>query len=243
MNLLIKTASLGILALSAAVAIAERVADALPDAPEPQQSDAQTNTNPHKRATAPSIVSSPAGVPVGKLGVGGKFSFYVKSEFGPAPLITPAFTAAYRMANPIDNYPRQWKDGAGAFGRNYGAGLAAGFSAKTATFASCVVLREDPRYFASENKAFGARVVHAIFFTVVDKGDSGHNRFAVSNFVGAAAGGFIGNAYLPPGYRDAPHAEQRSLIVLAFLAGGNGLSEFRPEIRHALLKMHVPFVK
>lgn len=224
--------------MTAAIGWAEPAA--LPDAPEAQQ---DTNTNPQTPASAPSLVSTPPAAPVGQLGVSGKFSFYVKSEFAPATLVVPAFTALYRMANPIDNYPRAWEDGGGAFGRNYGAGLASAFSEKTTTFVAGVVLREDPRYFPSENRSFFPRVFHAAMFTLIDKGDSGHSRIAISNFAGAAAGGFIGNAYLPPGYRDAPHAEQRSLIVLAFMGGGNEAAEFRPEIRSALKKMHVPFVK
>jgi hypothetical protein len=189
------------------------------------------------------VLASPPAAPIGALGVDGKFHYFLKAEFSPLTFITPAFTALYRMANPIDNYPRAWEDGGGAFGRNYGAGLASASAERTASFVTGVVLREDPRYFPSANRAFGARVVHAVFFTVIDKGDSGHNRIALSNFVGAGASGFIGNAYMPPGYRDAPHAEQRSLIALAFIAGANEEAEFRPEIRSALKAMHIPFVK
>lgn len=232
-----RVTTFGTILLTAAFAAADPAA--LPDAPDAQQTD----TNAHTPASAPSLVASPPAAPIGQLGVSGKFSFYVKSEFAPATLVVPGFTALYRMANPIDNYPRQWEDGGGAFGRNYGSGLASAFSEKTATFITGVVLHEDPRYFPSENRAFGARVFHAARFTLIDKGDSGHSRPAISNFAGAFAGGFIGNAYLPPGYRDAPHAEQRSLIVLAFMGAGNEASEFRPEIRTVLKKMHVPFVK
>lgn len=216
-------------------------------------SSQQTQTNPQTPASAPSIVANPPAAPVGQLGLGGKFSYYAKQEFSPESLLTPVLTASYRMANPIDTcsatktvacrYPREWEDGAGAFGRNYGSGLVTGFSERTANFLTGAILREDPRYFPSQSTAFGPRMFHAIAFTIVDKGDSGKNRPAISNFAGAAAGGFIGNAYLPAGFRDAPHAEQRSLIVLAFIAAQNEAAEFRPEIRATLKAIHVPFVK
>jgi hypothetical protein len=223
-------------------AAAEKLPDnaTLPDAPVPVQ---ETSPNPHTPASAPSIVSSAPAAPVGQLGVRGKFSYYVKSEFAPLNFVIPAAGALYQMANPPDQYPHEWKDGGGAFGRNYGDIVARGVSTKTAIFATGVMLREDPRYFPSTDRRYAARAFHAAWFTLIDKGDSGHNRVAVSNFVGAAAGGFVGNAYLPPGYRDATHAEQRSLDVFAGIGIANELSEFRPEIRLALKKAHVPFVK
>ena len=50
----------------------------------------------------------------------GKFSVYVHRTFGPPALILPAFGASLSMLNPPSHYPREWKDGAQAFGRHYG---------------------------------------------------------------------------------------------------------------------------
>jgi hypothetical protein len=247
--------------MTAAFAVAEPVPGALPNAPVPQSSEppatatSQTTESP---TSAPSLFAKPVTTPLGQLGIRGKFVFYVKAEFGPANIVIPAVGALYRMANPptdyktfltpsgpvrIDVYPREWKDGGGAFGRNYGDILASDFSEKTARFAVGAILREEPRYFQSENREFPERVFHAIKFTFIDKADSGHDRIAISNFAGAAAGGFIGNAYLPPGYRDLTHASQRSMLIFAGLIGENEAAEFRPEIRAVLRKLHVPFVK
>ncbi len=198
--------------------------------------------NPNTPASAPSIFATPPAVPVGQLKLSGKLKFYGESVVAPRNFLVPAAGALYRMANPVDQYPREWKDGGGAFGRNYGDILARDVSGKTARFAAGALLREDPRYFPSEDRRLGARVFHAIKFTLIDKADSGSDRIAVSNFASAIAGGFIGDAYLPPGFRNVTHAGQRSISVLWGTAAQNELSEFSPEIRILLKRMHVPFV-
>ena len=134
--------------------------------------------NPNTPASAPSIFATPPAVPVGQLKLNGKFKFYGESVIAPRNFLVPAAGALYRMANPVDQYPREWKDGGGAFGRNYGDILARDVSGKTAKFAVGALLREDPRYFPSEDRRLGARVFHAIKFTLIDKADSGSDRIA-----------------------------------------------------------------
>jgi len=53
---------------------------------------------------------------------------------------------------------------------------------------------------------------------------------ALSNFVGAAAGGFVGNTYLPAGFNDVTHAGQRATIRFATFAAGNLFREFAPQM-------------
>jgi len=53
---------------------------------------------------------------------------------------------------------------------------------------------------------------------------------AFSNFVGAAAGGFVGNAYLPAGFNNGTHAGQRATIRFGTLAAGNLFREFAPQM-------------
>jgi hypothetical protein len=237
-----RTLIIASLFLSIPPAFSQRVCQSVDARPKPANSTPQ-QTNPNTVSSAPSLIAAPSPAPVGQLKLEGKFSYYIKSEFAPGNFVFPAFGALVRMANPPDAYPREWRDGGGAFGRNYGDILARDFSGKTARFATGAVLHEDPRYFPSEDRRLTARAFHAIKFTLIDKGDSGNSRLAVANFASAAAGGFIGNAYLPPGFRDATHAGQRSLNVLAGTAAENELNEFRPEIRAFLIRMHVPFVK
>jgi hypothetical protein len=64
----------------------------------------------------------------------------------------------------------------------------------------------------------------------VDRSNSGHPMPAISNFVGAAAGGFVGNAYLPAGFNDVTHGGQRASLRFGFAAAGNLFREFAPQM-------------
>ncbi len=72
--------------------------------------------------------------------------------------------------------------------------------------------------------------MYALRFTFVDRSDSGHAMLALSNFAGAAAGGFVGNAYLPAGFNDVTHAGQRATIRFGTFAAGNLFREFAPQM-------------
>jgi len=169
------------------------------------------------------------------LGVGDKFRYYfTETYFQPGAYIGPAFRAGLRMANPPGTgptkYPKEWSQGAEAFGRNYGDAFAERAASHTATFVVGAILKEDPRYIRSSSHSFLARSFHAVSFAFVDRSDSEHCMPAVSHFAGAAAGGFIGNAYLPDGFNNATHAGQRTAIGFGSIAAANLFQEFAPSM-------------
>jgi len=101
------------------------------------------------------------------------------------------FGAGLSMLNPPSHYPREWKDGAQAFERNYGNIVATVTARETASMLASVALHEDPRYRPSGSTNVLHRVFHALSYTVVDRTDSGTRTIALSNFAGAAAGGGV----------------------------------------------------
>ncbi len=164
-----------------------------------------------------------------------KFSYYLTETYlNPSLFTAPAFRAGLRMANPpgkgATQYPLEWRQGAEAFGRNYGDAFAQRISFHTARFASGVLTHEDPRYFPSSSHNAFARSVHALIFTLVDRSDSGHAMPAISNFAGAAAAGFAGNAYLPAGFNNVTHSGQRATLQLGVTGAGNLFREFAPQM-------------
>jgi hypothetical protein len=184
---------------------------------------------------SPAAIDAPPAQPMNattaQFGVNGKFGYYMTETYlNPSVLTAPAFRAGLRIANPPDHYPSEWRQGADAFGRNYGDAFAERVSFQTARFATGIITREDPRYVPSASHNVLARSVHALSFTFVDRSDSGHRMPALSNFVGAAAAGFVGNTYLPRGFNDVTHAGQRTTIRFAFAAGGNLFREFAPQM-------------
>ena len=165
----------------------------------------------------------------------GKFSYYMsETYFNPSVFTAPAFRAGLRIANPpgkgATQYPPEWRHGAEAFGRNYGDAFAERISFQTARFVTGAIIREDPRYVPSSSRNILARSIHAVSFSFVDRSDSGHRMPALSNFVGAAAGGFVGNTYLPAGFTDVTHAGQRATLRFGFAVGGNLFREFAPQM-------------
>jgi hypothetical protein len=216
----------------------DRQAANLPDAPQPQdQSDpSSAPSRPQQESSALLFLPVKSSR---SLSFGDKFAIYVHQTFGPPALIFPAFKAGMGMASPTKHYPREWKDGAGAFGRLYGDSIATVTSQRTARFLTGVALHEDPRYLRSSSKNPFLRTGHALVFTFIDKTDSGRNTFAFSNFAGAAAGGFVGNAYLPHGYNDLTHAEQRMAFQFAGIAIQNIAAEFQPQWGPGVRKLRI----
>jgi len=180
--------------------------------------------------------------PPGPMDVEDKFKYFIEPSFGPRALLTNALSSGIRMANPPSNYPHDWRAGGEAFGRLYGDSFARSGAESIGRFSASVLLHEDPRYRRSESTFFPTRLGHALVFTFVDKTDGGHNTVAISNFTGAAAGGFIGNAYLPSGFDNLTHAGQRSAVVFGGMAAQNVLQEFSPEIGQFLKKIHLPHI-
>jgi hypothetical protein len=204
-------------------------AQQLPDAPMPSAA--------LSAALPPFQTSRPQ--PSGPLTLRERFILQTRTSFSPVAFIVPAAEAGITMADPPTNYPRDWSDGAAAYGRNYGAEIGRHTTAGYAHFVAAAVLREDPRYYPCQRGNYAARFFHAMAFTLVDRSDSGHHTLAVSNFVGSAAGGFIGMAWEPAGFNDTTHAYQRSAVELTAFAGHNLIEEFSPELTRIAVKLHM----
>src|SRR5258708_8804209 len=168
-------------------------------------------------------------------GLRGKIDYYLgETYWNPGVLTAPAFRAGIRMANPpgrsAARYPADWRQGAEGFGKNYADAFASRASAHSAQFLTGAILREDPQYVPSASQGFIARSAHAFTFTFVDRSDSGRPMPAFSNFAGATAAGFAGNAYLPSGFNNTTHAGQRATLQFGFTAAGNLFREFAPQM-------------
>lgn len=170
-----------------------------------------------------------------------RFSDYAVVTFGPRALVAPAFSSLILMAHPPIDYPHHWRDGGGAFGRNYGAFLARASSLQAGRFFTGAALQEDFRYRPSVSRNFLLRSAHAFGFTFVDKSASGQNRLALANFAGAVAGGFVGELFLPAPYNSLHYAGVHTAELFGTLAGQNLLREFAPDIDRVTRRLHLPF--
>lgn len=190
-------------------------------------------SKPLARPTAKAVTGSTSLTPTEKL------ECLLRVSYSADSFIWPGVAASKKMIFPPQAYPSEWRQGFWAFTRNYGDALANDTANRGAKYLSAVVLREDTRYWTSTDKNFFPRVFHLITFAFINKSDTGRNTPAISNFIGAAAGGFIGNAYLPQGYANVTHAGQRSLIQLGESPLPNVACEFTPEFRTFLKRIHL----
>jgi hypothetical protein len=210
----------------------------LPDSPEPQEQGNLPKSTFRPQDGSNALLYLPVANSQ-RLTFGDKFTIYAHQTFGPPVLIFPALGAGMGLANPKSHYPREWKDGGGAFGRLYGDSIATTTSERTARLLTGVALHEDPRYVRSSSTNPFARTMHAVAFTFVDRTDSGRSTIAFSNFAGAAAGGFVGNAYLPRGFNDLTHGEQRMAFQFASIAIQNIAAEFQPQWGPIVRKLRI----
>jgi hypothetical protein len=203
------------------------------------QLDTHSLPDPAPASPMAAITGAAPSVPSGPLNLRERFIFGAHASFGPTAFIIPALGAGFAMVDPPSHYPRDWKDGAPAFGRNYGAQFGTDGVAALTRFATAAIDREDPRYYPSSLSNPLHRVAHAIAFSIIDRNSSGHRTLALSNFTGAASGGFVGMAWEPDGFNDPTHALQRGEIQFATFAGHNLLLEFAPELGNGLHKLHL----
>ena len=239
------TAATATLPQSTEIVSTSAAAETLPDAPSAQiEASQQADTSVVKQKSEthinPISLLSPRLISGAPLTAQDKFEIYIHKTYSPAAVIYPLFGAGIKMARPNNKYPEEWQDGAGAFGRNYGNAVAQRTAKTTAEFATQVLLHEDPRYERSDSTSPLLRVGHAVGWTLFDKNDSGHRTLAVSTFTSAAAGGFVGMAYLPAGYDDATHAEQRMLAGIGGRAISNLITEFEPTWGPYARKLRIP---
>jgi hypothetical protein len=218
---------------------------ALPDAPMPQDqvqdlAQGESPSSPASETHLNQFPVLPPGLTRAPLTIQDKFHIYAHKTFGPPAVILPAFGAGLGMLNPPNKYPREWKDGADAFGRNYGYRVADHTSRDTAQFLTGALLHEDPRYLRSTSDNPFVRTVHALAFTIFDKTDHGRTTFAASNFASAAAGGFVGMGILPNGYNDVTHAEQHMASEFMQIGIGNVITEFEPQWGPLAKKLRMP---
>src|SRR6185312_2232167 len=208
--------------------------------PQPTPSPS-TNAKKEKASSASEDRSSSVGDPASSspLNVKGKLRYFAVESFRPGIYPVAAFYTGLTMANPPKAYPPEWRQGFPAFARNYGDFMASWASVQGGKFVAASILHEDPRYFTSTNRSFFGRVVNTIRYVVIDRGDSGRPRLALSNMAGALAGGFVGNAYLPDPYANASRGFRRSALALTGFVTSNLADEFHPEIHKLAKKFHL----
>ena len=155
----------------------------------------------------------------------------VVSTFGPESFMAGGFTAAWETAfNSPKEYGPHW-DG---FAKRYGMRFTGVAASNVMEAGLGAMWGEDPGYFPSANRGFGARVKHIFWMTVVAPNRSGHLEPAYARFVAYPASNFLSNTWRVSSDATTNKALARTGYAFLGKLGSNTFSEFWPDVRRAI---------
>jgi hypothetical protein len=201
----------------------------LPSKPEPTTTTTQQDSSTSDPSTNSASVDAPV-IPAQPLTFGERLKIYERSFIRPDSLIGPAFGAGIGQWR---DTPREWGQGADAYGVRFASGLGRSIISRTIEFGFAATDHEDTRFFPSNETGVWRRTRHAIAGTFVSRTPSGGSMPAFSRFAGAYGAGFIANAWEPRSQNDAGHALERGSTALLSSVGWHIFEEFWPDIRGA----------
>jgi len=117
-----------------------------------------------------------------------RLRLYLKRTYGPLSIVQSAAGAGISQWR---GAPKEWKQGAEAYGDRFGNSYAKHVIRGTLEYGASAMLHGDNRYVPSLDTGFWKRSRHAIASTFVARNDGGHERFAYSRF-----GSALGNAFI-----------------------------------------------
>lgn len=163
-----------------------------------------------------------------------RFHDYVKSIVGPSAIGKTLFGATLKQLR--GDIPPEWGTGAEGFGKALAFKYLDRLSSHTIEFGVGALIGEDPRYFPSTNKAFWARVGHAVKASFFGHVEGGGERFAFARFAGAYGSAALSNLWLPSGSGGLGHTFGKGTKSIGEDIGSNLFKEFWPDIKHKFLK-------
>ncbi len=165
---------------------------------------------------------------------GEKFHLFAKTAFDPVTVVIAAAQAGLSQA---DNQFKDYGQGAGGYGKRFGAAFADQVSAGFfSNFMYSTMFKQDPRYFRKGHGGFPRRFVYSLMREVICHTDSGGRAFNASTILGAFSSGALSNAYYPSEDRGFSLTMSRSGLAVAYASAGNLFNEFWPDISRKLHK-------
>lgn len=117
--------------------------------------------------------------------------------------------------------------GAAGYGKRWGALFAdARINDMLSHYVFASLFHQDPRYFYQGTGTKKARLVHALSYALVARGDNGKSMPNYTYILGDLCSGALSNAYYPPANRGARLVFTNAAIALAARAGQGVLEEF-----------------
>ena len=162
------------------------------------------------------------------LSKGEKFDYYVQHTFGTKDVLERSALAGIAQWR---DTPPEWGQGLAGYGRRLSSNFGQYSIKKTLQFSIGAALKEDPRYFASNDDGFWRRTGHAVSHTVMVQNDYNRRVFSFGRVTGTLGGSFISRTWHPERQRTVGHALRNAGISIGTEAGWNLLKEFWPDIK------------
>jgi hypothetical protein len=152
-----------------------------------------------------------------------KFELALRAATDPVTFLGTAFVAGMdQAANKFD-----YQQGAKGYGQRFGASYANGLTDIVVGGALLPsILHQDPRYFYQGTGTKRSRILHAISYPIICRGDNGRLQPNYSSLGGYLASGAISNAYYPESNRGPGLVFSTALIDVGATMANGLLQEF-----------------
>ncbi|MBV8115714.1 MAG: carboxypeptidase regulatory-like domain-containing protein [Silvibacterium sp.] len=152
-----------------------------------------------------------------------KFELALRTATDPITFLGSAFVAGIDQA--ADKY--DYQQGAKGYGQRFGANYANGLTQSMVGGAILPsILHQDPRYFYQGTGTTKSRILHAISYPIVCRGDNGRLQPNYSTIGGYLASGAISNAYYPESNRGPGLVFSTALVNVGGTMANGLLQEF-----------------
>jgi Carboxypeptidase regulatory-like domain len=153
-----------------------------------------------------------------------KYSLVSHNVFDPIEFLAVGINAG--IGHATNRFPG-YEQGAEGYGKRYAAAFGDAVSRNYLSYAVLPSLfHQDPRYFYQGSGSTKSRLVHAVSFTVVLRGDNGRNMPNYSFFLGSFGSALLSNLYYPHQDRGARLVFTNVAVGFAARAGVAVLREF-----------------
>jgi len=163
----------------------------------------------------------------------GKLEFHAQSTYEPWNVLG---FAAYAGLLQEFNSPREWGQGAAAYGKRFGSTVAWSGIHSTLAFGLDSALHQDPRYYRSLSTGFWRRAGHAFRGTILTRTDAGGETFSTWRIGSAYGAAFLSNLWYPARVDNARYGLIDGSLTLGFSLAANLGSEFWPDVRRRVLR-------
>ena len=166
--------------------------------------------------------------PQAPLSIQDKWKIHARRTTSPTGFLRSAVTAGWDQ---WQNDPMEWGQGMAGYSRRFGHKVSYRAVKNGLGLSLDVTLRQDPRYFRSEEQGFWKRTPHALTYVIVTRTDSGGRTFSTWRVGSAYGAAFITNSWRPDRVGGTADALQRGTVTLGLDAVSNVLKEFWPDIK------------